>query len=139
LSTWLVCTRVIWTDSNFIFRTFFKEKKTRRCGIGNRIHYSVPSSFFDYVFFYVNFSEKNPARYFSQGYSRFRPADEVDEDSKDERRRWIGRDPRREPPAVLEYEVLCERMVISTRASRFASLLAITTQNLGVNDSQYIY
>jgi len=33
------------------------------------------------------------------------------------------------------YEVLCERMVISTRASRFASFLAITTQNLRLDDS----
>jgi hypothetical protein len=40
---------------------------------------------------------------------------------------------------VQLYEVLCERMVISTRASRFASFLAITTQNLGLDDSQYIY
>jgi hypothetical protein len=37
------------------------------------------------------------------------------------------------------YEVLCERMVISTRAGRFASFLTRTTQNLGLDYLQYIY
>jgi hypothetical protein len=42
--------------------------------------------------------------------------------------------------SVGAYEVMRERMVISTRASRFiASFLAITTQNLGLDDSKYIY
>ena len=39
----------------------------------------------------------------------------------------------------MVYEAMRERMVISTRASRFASFLSITTQNLGLDNSQYIY
>jgi hypothetical protein len=59
------------------------KKKTRWCGIGNRIHHSVPSGFFRLRFFYVNFSEQTPASDFAQGYSGFRPPDGVDGEIRD--------------------------------------------------------
>ena len=34
------------------------KKKTRWCGIGNRIHYSVPSGCFDYIFSMLTFPRK---------------------------------------------------------------------------------
>jgi hypothetical protein len=39
----------------FLFLFF---KIIRRCGIGNRIHYPVPSGFFDYIPPHVNFPSK---------------------------------------------------------------------------------
>jgi hypothetical protein len=56
---WLVCRRVIWTHSNFIFKTWFLKKSMVRNRESDSLFHTV--GFFRLHFFYAQFSEPTPA------------------------------------------------------------------------------